>query len=52
MESFTWQQVEALAICNAWYNYEELTDEDVNFIAYCDLKGLSPYFQEYERIYK
>lgn len=46
MENFTWQQVEALVICNAWYNYEELSDEDVDFIAYCDLKGLSPYFQK------
>lgn len=41
MNKLTEEQMKALEICNTWWNLEEVSDDDIDFIAYCNLSGLS-----------
>ena len=41
MKKLTKEQKHALEICNTWLNLEKVIDDDIYFIAYCNLSGLS-----------
>lgn len=36
MKKLTKEQKHALEICNTWWNLEKVSDDDIDFIAYCN----------------
>lgn len=45
MKKLTKEEKHALEICNTWWNLEKVSDNDIDFIAYCNLSRLSEEFK-------